>query len=146
MDVMIDMTSVQIVNEDRTVTELVTEGVYRMEGDTAHISYEDSEATGFEGSVTELEVQGERLASIRRSGTATSNLVIESNKKHYCHYAMPFGEMVIGVYTHAIRNRLMTGGWDRLTPEGGELFLRYTIDMNGSYLSDNEIRLSVRKA
>ena len=51
---------------------------------------------------------------------------------------MPFGEMVIGVYTHAIRNRL--------TPEGGELFLRYTIDMNGSYLSDNEIRLSVRKA
>lgn len=138
MDVMIDMTSVQIVNEDRTVTELVTEGVYRMEGDTAHISYEDSEATGFEGSVTEVEVQGERLASIRRSGTATSNLVIETNKKHYCHYAMPFGEMVIGVYTHAIRNRL--------TPEGGELFLRYTIDMNGSYLSDNEIRLSVRKA
>ena len=85
-----------------------------------------------------LNLEGERLASIRRSGTATSNLVIETNKKHYCHYAMPFGEMVIGVYTHAIRNRL--------TPEGGELFLRYTIDMNGSYLSDNEIRLSVRKA
>lgn len=138
MDVMIDMTSVQIVNDARTETELVTEGTYWTEGDTAYISYADSEATGFEGSVTDLEIHGERLASIRRSGTATSNLVIETNKKHYCHYAMPFGEMVIGVYTHAIRNKL--------TPEGGELFLRYTIDMNGSYLSDNEIKLSVRKA
>ena len=138
MNVMIAMTSVQIVNDDRTETELVTEGTYRMEGDTAYISYADSEATGFEGPVTEGEVHGERLASIRRSGTATSNLVIETNKKHYCHYAMPFGEMVIGVYTHGIRNGL--------TPEGGELFMRYTIDMNGSYLSDNEIRLSVRKA
>ena len=138
MNVMIAMTSVQIVNDDRTETELVTEGTYRMEGDTAYISYADSEATGFDGSVTEVEVHGERLASIRRSGTATSNLVIETNKKHYCHYAMPFGEMVIGVYTHGIRNGL--------TPEGGELFMRYTIDMNGSYLSVNEIRLSVRKA
>ena len=138
MNVMIAMTSVQIVNDDRTETELVTEGTYRMEGDTAYISYADSEATGFDGSVTEVEVHGERLASIRRSGTATSNLVIETNKKHYCHYAMPFGEMVIGVYTHGIRNGL--------TPEGVELFMRYTIDMNGSYLSDNEIRLSVRKA
>ena len=35
MNVMIAMTSVQIVNDDRTETELVTEGTYRMEGDTA---------------------------------------------------------------------------------------------------------------
>ncbi len=138
MNVMIAMTSIQIIGEERSSTALTTEGVFSHKGDTYHISYMDSEATGFDGSVTALQVTGNQLASISRTGTVNSNLVIETGKKHYCHYAMPFGEMMIGVYTHTIKNEL--------TPQGGRLFMRYTIDMNGSYLSDNEIQLSVTEA
>lgn len=137
MNVMITMLSTQTVNDESNRTELVTEGSFSLSGDTASIRYEDSEATGFEGSVTEISVTGTRLASIIRTGSASSNLMIETGKKHYCHYAMPFGEMTIGVYTHTIKNGL--------TPEGGSLYFKYTIDMNGSYLSDNEIQLTVEK-
>ena len=138
MNAMIAMKSAQIINSERTETELMTEGLYRMAGDTAVMSYLDSEATGFEGSETRVEVTGNRIASITRTGAAHSSLVIETGKKHYCHYAMPFGEMTIGIYTHQIKNEL--------TETGGELYMKYTLDMNGTYLSDNEISLSIQKA
>lgn len=138
MNVIIAMKSAQIINDDRTETELTTEGVFQLSGDTAVMRYTDSEATGFEGSVTEVQVTGTQLASISRTGSATSHLVVETGKKHYCHYTMPFGEMTIGIYTHTIKNEL--------TGDGGNLFMKYTLDMNGCYLSDNEIQLSIRKA
>ncbi|MBQ8906780.1 MAG: DUF1934 domain-containing protein [Ruminococcus sp.] len=138
MNAIIAMKSAQIINNERNETELMTEGIYQMTGDTAVMSYLDSEATGFDGSETKVQVTGNRLASITRTGAANSHLVIETGKKHYCHYAMPFGEMTIGIYTHQIKNEL--------TETGGKLFMKYTLDMNGSYLSDNEIRLSIQKA
>jgi uncharacterized beta-barrel protein YwiB (DUF1934 family) len=99
------------------------------------ISYEDTSATGFEGSVTTITVYGNDSASIIRRGTANSVLSLEIGRKHYCQYGTPFGDMRIGVYTHAIDNTI---------EKDGRLYLKYTLDLNSSYLSDNEIIMNIK--
>lgn len=134
----IEMKSIQSIYNDRTETELVTAGKFRRSDDKFLISYLDSEATGFEGSETEITVTGNKLASIIRRGNSSSDLVIEPGKRHHCHYSTPYGDMVIGIYTHTIENKL--------SENGGSLYMKYTIDINTSYMSDNEIIMNIKEA
>lgn len=130
------MISIQSTYDEKTETSLITEGFFSTEKNNSFIiSYEDSEATGFEGSVTEISVKGNSLASIIRTGTTHSELVIEPGKKHHCHYETPYGEMIVGIFTHKIENNL--------TSDGGHLYIKYTIDVNSSFMSDNEIVMNV---
>lgn len=134
----ISMKSIQSIYDEKTETELTTTGTFRIENNNFYISYEDSEATGFEGSVTEISVKDNKYASIIRTGTTSSDLIIETGKKHHCRYETPYGSMNIGIYTHSIDNGL--------SENGGDLYMKYTIDINTSYVSDNEIILSVKKS
>lgn len=135
---LIEMKSIQSIYDDKTETELITAGKFSIKDGCYVISYLDSEATGFEGSETSVSVTGNKYASIVRRGTSSSDLVIEPGKRHHCHYSTPYGDMVVGIYTHAIENEL--------DENGGRLYMKYTIDINTSYMSDNEIIMNVKKA
>ncbi|WP_049963003.1 DUF1934 domain-containing protein [Ruminococcus sp. HUN007] len=124
----------EIMN-DSADFELTTKGVFSRDGDRFSISYEDSEATGFENSTTIIEVEGAVNASVRREGETPSELILETEKKHHCHYGTPYGNLMLGVYTKLIDNRL--------GDKGGKLELRYVIDSNGAFVSENWINLSV---
>lgn len=76
--------SVQRNEEEENETELRTEGIYEYTEKEWCVSYEESEATGFEGSTTEITGTDGRWVSIVRTGSANSNLMIEVGKKHYC--------------------------------------------------------------
>lgn len=136
-NVIIEMKSTQTDSDDTNGLELITEGRYIYSGDKCIIEYNDSEATGFEDSVTSIEVENENIATIKRTGKNSSNLVIEAGKKHHCHYETPYGDMMVGVYTHKIKNQLDI--------TGGRLYMKYTIDINSSYVSDNEIFMDIKK-
>lgn len=136
-DVMISLTSVQIQDDDRSETELLTKAVLSHKDGFDIISYEDTSATGFEGSTTTIKIDNGKTASITREGTANSVLSLEIGRKHFCQYNVPFGSMQIGVYTHIIENSLS---------ENGRIYMKYTLDLNSSYLSDNEIIMTVREA
>ena len=71
-----------------------------------------------------------------QEGEAPSELVLEVEKKHHCHYGTPFGSLMLGVYTKSIDNRL--------SDEGGKLEMCYVIDSNGAFVSENWISLSVK--
>lgn len=133
--VMIKMKSVQSIDDDSNELELITEGTFEENEGRYYITYKDSEATGYEDSVTTVEVQRSDLAVITRTGKSSSSLVIESGKKHHCHYGTPYGDMMVGIYTHKIQNDLSCSG--------GYLYMRYTIDINSSYISDNEIIMNI---
>ena len=135
-NVLISLTSIQWQDKEKTETELMTRANYRTEHGKDIISYEDTSATGFEGSVTTITAEGSGSASIVRSGTANSVLSLEIGRKHYCQYGTPYGHLQIGVYTHAIRNTIA---------RDGKLYLKYTLDLNSSYLSDNEIIMTIHK-
>lgn len=121
------------------IMELITEGTYKPvklgNADGWEISYEDSEATGFAGSTTTVTCIGDELASMRRSGSADSHLVIEKDRRHHCHYGTEYGDMLLGISASRIINRL--------SEEGGVLYFKYTIDINSAFVSENEIYFEV---
>lgn len=133
-DVMITLTSIQWQNGERSQTELVTRANLSKSGRTDIISYEDTEATGFEGSVTTIRIDSGKSASIIREGTANSALFLETGKKHFCQYGTPYGTLQLGIYTHEIRNTLA---------KNGSIYMKYTLDLNASHLSDNEIIMTI---
>ena len=121
------------------IMELITEGTFKPiklgNADGWEISYEDSEATGFAGSTTTVTCIGDELASMRRSGSADSHLVIEKDRRHHCHYGTEYGDMLMGISASRIINRL--------SEEGGVLYFKYTIDINSAFVSENEIYFEV---
>lgn len=134
-NIMISLVSVQWQNNEKCETELLTKAKFTRENGVDIISYEDTSATGFEGSVTTIKVEGDKSASIVREGTANSALSLEIGRKHFCQYGTPYGSFQIGVYTHAIENTIS---------KNGRIYLKYTLDLNSSYLSDNEIIMTVQ--
>lgn len=121
------------------IMELITEGTFKPiklgNADGWEISYEDSEATGFAGSTTTVTCIGDELASMRRSGSADSHLVIEKGRRHHCHYGTEYGDMLLGISASRIINRL--------SEEGGVLYFKYTIDINSAFVSENKIYFEV---
>lgn len=133
-NVMLSLTSIQWADGERSETELLTRASIIRTEEKDIISYEDTQATGFEGSVTTITVKGSEYASIVREGTANSMISMEIGRKHFCQYGTPFGNMQLGVYTHAINNDLSGNG---------SLYLKYSLDLNSSHLSDNEIIMRI---
>ena len=116
---------------------LTTLGQFSFDPEQALITYEESETTGFAGDTTTLSIEGNRRATLTRRGNTFSTLVIEKGKKHMCHYDTGEGTMFIGVLADKIENKL--------GEHGGELRLRYHLDVNANALSVNELNISVRE-
>jgi len=132
------LTSIQREERDLSESTLDTEIEYYKNQDGERvIAYAESETTGMEGSNMQLRIAKDGMISIVRTGTFQTHLVVQKGKKHFCHYETPFGEFAVGVSAKWVRNEL--------TDEGGKLALRYTVDANSTLLSDNEIRINVRK-
>lgn len=134
--VMINLTSVNTVDKESSKTELTTEGTLKkLRGGGFEIKYEESEVTGFGGSTTSLILHGDNIVNLKRTGTAPSDLILEKDKKHHCHYGTPYGDFTMGIFTHCIYNDI--------SEDGGEVYMKYTVDINSSYVSDNEIYIKV---
>ena len=125
------MKSVNIDNNETTETELATECTFCCEEGKYIVVYKESSATGFEGSDTTLTFDGNGFASIVRKGTYNSSLLLEIGKKHFCHYDTPYGSITMGINAIEIKNEL--------TEKGGKAYVRYSIDINSCYISENEI-------
>jgi len=133
---MITLKSIQSDGKESQETELITEGKLKKTTDGFSISYAESEATGFEGSTTTLTMLGDSQIIMQRKGSTSSNLTIEKGKKHHGHYGTPYGDFIIGITTNDIKSTL--------TENGGDLYFKYVVDINSSYLSDHEIFVSVK--
>lgn len=127
------MKSVQIDGNERNETELTTECRLEMTSENSCvITYDESDVTGFDGSKTKLTFIGDSYASIERSGSYNSSLLLETGKKHYCHYGTPYGSFTVGINAIDIKNSL-------LQSDKKSAYVKYTVDLNSSYVSENEI-------
>ncbi len=135
-NVCITIKSTQTVDQDKDSTELFTFGAMEQTENGFRLYYDESEATGFEGSSVMLEVTDD-MVTMTRSGKAISSLFIERGKKHHCHYGTEYGDFMIGVCTDEIRNEL--------EETGGDIYLKYTLDINSSYMSENEMFINVKE-
>ncbi|MBE6879302.1 MAG: DUF1934 domain-containing protein [Ruminococcaceae bacterium] len=134
--VSITIDSTQTVDGESDKTELFTVGILEADADGYKLCYDESEATGFEGSSVTVKLLPDSV-TVMRTGKAVSTLIIERGKKHHCHYGTEFGDFLIGVNTDEIKNNL--------TENGGEVYLKYTLDINSSLMSENEMRINVKE-
>ena len=115
-------------------SDLFTKGEYRLHEGTYYIDYDESEATGFEGSHVQLSVKDD-VVTMTRTGRAFSSLVFEQGKRHFCHYGTEFGDCMIGITTSYLRHVM--------ADNGGEISVKYSIDVNGGLMLENEIIINV---
>lgn len=119
------------------VIELVTTGRYFTKDNNKYISYAESEATGMSG-VTTLKVEGSDTVTLIRNGAAKSRLIISKGQRQLCHYGTEYGELMVGISGCHVNSKL--------NDAGGELSFDYTLDVNSSTVSRNEVFISVREA
>ena len=117
-------------------SELFTKGEYREHGGCFYIDYDESEATGFDGSHVQLCVKGD-VVTMTRTGRAFSSLVFEKGQRHFCHYGTEFGDCMIGITTSSLHVKADS--------ESCKIAVKYSIDVNAGLMLENEIKINVNK-
>ncbi len=120
------------------VLEINTLGRMTVDNDRVTFSYDETETTGMEGSVTALtylEVDPE-IISMLREGTVSATLVFEEGKRHHCIYNTPIMPFEVCVRTKKVVNRLSTDG---------TLELDYIIEIRGAKAERTRFFMQVMK-
>lgn len=136
-EVYIRIRGIQSMDGEQDVTELFTQGRYYRQGSSYYITYEESEATGFEGSKTTLKVENSHKVTLIRSGATRSHLIVERGARNIGHYGTVGGDLIIGINTKVIDSKL--------TDAGGDLRFSYSLDINSSLVSENEVYVNVEE-
>lgn len=118
--------------------DLLTRGSFVRKNGSFFISYQETEATGYEGNVTTVKVEDSGKVSMLRFGTMPSQLVIERGTRHVCHYDSGYGVMNLGVAADEIDNHL--------TEQGGNITFSYTLDSGEVQISHNKVEITVQEA
>lgn len=136
--VCINIKSIQTADGDSDTTELFTYGeLSSAENKTFYtVTYDENGTTGYEGSTVTLEIS-EQWVRMIRTGAALSDLMIEKGKKHHCHYGTPYGDIMVGISADDIKSEI--------TEKGGDLYLKYTIDINSSFMSQNQMFINIKE-
>ena len=135
-EALIKIRGIQRVDGDNDVVELLTTGFFSKRKDGYLISYEESEATGFEGALTTLRYEEEAgRVTLTRSGSVNTQLIIEKGKRHQCSYDLGYGSMIIGVNCSVIHSTL--------SEEGGQIAFGYSLDLNTALTSENQVIIAV---
>lgn len=121
-------------HDDSYSSQTSTQGVLRLLENGYELSYEEP-AAEMEGCVTTLLIEDDGLVTMTRNGAYTTQMVMERGRRHVCHYATPFGDMLLGIFAKKVESSV--------TEDGGELLLNYTIDVNADLAASNELKITV---
>ena len=123
-------------NADQDVIELVTEGRLEREGGSYTLSYQESELTGLEGTLTTFQIEPERV-TLLRVGEYNSQMVFEEGRRHMAMYNTPYGAMTVGVNTRHLLAEL--------DDQGGDIEIDYAIEIDHAVAGETLFRIQVRQ-
>ena len=134
-DVVISIKGMQKYEDAEPDTiELVTEGRLTRDGSGYTLTYQESELTGLEGTLTTIQVDGEQV-TLMRVGEFTSQMVFQEGRRHLSMYNTPYGAMAIGVNTrHLLAD---------LTDQGGDIEIDYAIEIDHALAGRNVFQIKV---
>ena len=136
MNALIKITGTQTADGEEDVVELTTNGTLERIKDGWKLCYHETEATGMEGTVTQLDISDGRL-NLMRLGTHPSMLILEQNRRHHCNYHTPYGTIDMGTYASKIVCNL--------DDHGGDLEFAYTLGFNGGISSAHNVHITVQE-
>ena len=91
--------------------ELVTQGRLMRDGSCYTLTYQESEVTGLEGTLTTILVEDEQV-TLMRAGEINAQMVFQEGRRHLSMYNTPYGAMAIGVNTHHLLAEVDDKGGD----------------------------------
>ena len=124
--------------EAADVMKLSTEGAITRNPDSWNITYQESPATGLEGTQTVVQVEDNGAISLIRTGTHNMHLTFVEGTRHISRMETPYGNLDVGIYTSSARSDL--------TEAGGKIHLGYTIDFNNREPMNTCLDIIIRKA
>ena len=133
---LIHIEGVAVTDGDSETVDLTTTGSFYKKDDKYYVCYNESAATGFDGSKTCVKVW-DNGASITRFGKYHSCLMIEKGITNLCNYDTPAGSLVLDINGVEVESNL--------TEKGGEIRLAYTLNTSGLLLSENNITMKIKE-
>ena len=134
-DVWLSIKGTQHVGDESDTVELMTGGNLFIKNGKTYITYKED--VDDESETTLLKIEGNERVTMSRMGRRRSHFIIEKGKRHLCHYGTDFGDLTIGVFSQKITSSLGEGG--------GDLYFKYTIDINSAIASENEVFINVKE-
>ena len=132
---------IKIISKQRTENgdhagEMSVLGRITYDGNKNIIEYiENNEETGPEE--TTITVFENDTVSIVRNGQFSSEMMVEKNVRHHTFYRTPYGELTMGIYGNQV-------DWSR-DDNGGILKMRYSLDFNNGFVSDNTMIIYIEE-
>lgn len=117
-------------------TTIVTPGVYEKKEAEVNISYDETQATGFEGSRTVFTVSGGKDFEMERIGSYPCYLYIDRDRKNFALYGTPGGNVKVGVLAKELNSSF--------DENGGSFNIKYEVDVNSSLVGEYEISAEIR--
>ena len=126
-DVVISIKGMQkYEGNDPDTVELVTAGRLMKDKAGYTLSYQESEITGLEGTLTTIQVEGEQVTLMRMG------------ERHLSMYNTPYGAMSVGVNTrHLLAD---------LSDKGGDIEIDYAIEIDHAIAGRSVFQIKVREA
>lgn len=118
------------------ILEINTVGKITCENERITISYEESEATGMEGSLTSLTFLKNEpgIVTMTRNGIVSATLVFEEGKRHHCIYKTPFMPFEVCIHTKKVVN---------LLDFGNTLELDYIVEIRGAKAERTKFKMQI---
>ena len=120
--------------DDEDTLEFTTDGLYTYDGETACLSYLETEVTGLEGTRTSLIVTPEQVV-VDRDGMITSRMVFKERERSSFLYNTPYGTATMNMNTRRIGRRL--------DEHGGDVEIDYVVDMEHTVVTRNRFTLKI---
>ena len=135
----LSVTGKQTVDGESDSIELQTSASYVTKYGSRYITYKEYDAN-YPDRVyrTTVKVDTDGVVTIMKGGEERHQLILEKGERHKCEYYTPYGSLSLGIYTESIRIDL--------NDNGGELEVRYSIDIQAELASTNELHLTIKEA
>lgn len=134
-DVLVSISGAHMVNGESDDVSVITAGTYYLKNGKHYILY-DELIEGVEEAVRNTIKVGDNTVEIIKNGSVRSHMIFEQEKTNICCYAMPFGQMMVGVNTDDI---VIEESPDRLLVE-----IEYSLEVNYETVSQCHIMIDIR--
>ena len=135
----LSVTGKQMVDDGEDRIELKTMASYVTKNGSRYITYKEYDAQNPDKKYrTTVKVDPNHTVTVMKGGSESHNMILEKGQRHKCEYITPYGVLSLGVYTEYVEVSL--------DDHGGELIVRYVIDIQSELASKNELHLKLEEA
>jgi uncharacterized beta-barrel protein YwiB (DUF1934 family) len=136
-DIMIKITGRQYSGRDEDKVEFITAGTLFTEGNTTHITYEETPLSGIEGWTTSLAISPGKVKMFRKSDAVPETVMEFEKGRHYNGiYATPYGNISMELLTNEVSGFLDADA-------KGKLSIDYDISLKGLAGSRNTLDIEI---